>query len=352
MIKYFQVSLFRPRLFPSQQLTLRSHMAPLYAILSRHPLASRVQSLGDAVPTTFFQNRGNERMILLMRHVTKATLGAALVLSVASAEQPQVTIESRILQDKVHSFVTRITEGEVASFADPLVVWRKPVCPLVAGLPVEQGHLVFDRLTAVMNRVGTPLGVTGCRPNFFVVATAEPESVLNGVWNRRFKAFGNASPTLIKRFIETPRPVRIWYSTEPTSADGGPIGTTIPASNLTGSQFDGVPTYSHDGNGLRHNFVVTHSLSAVVAVIDLTMVAGLDWGRVTDYVAMAGLIQIDLDANLDATPSILRLFTTPGNPAGLTDWDVAFLKGVNRTDPVSFHQRWAISQQMVEDLSH
>jgi hypothetical protein len=35
----------------------------------------------------------------------------------------------------------------------------------------------------------------------------------------------------------------------------------------------------------------------------------------------------------------------------LSDWDIAFLKGVYHTDPVSVHQRWAISQQMVQDLS-
>src|SRR5207253_5039834 len=121
---------------------------------------------------------------------------------------------------------------------------------------------------------------------------------------------------------------------------------------LTGSQFDGLPTYEHDGNGLRAEFVSTQSLLAVVAVIDLTQVGGLDWGRVTDYVAMAGLAQIDLDAKLGETQTILRLFSTPDAPAGLTDWDVAFLKGVNRTDPVSRHQRWHISQEMVEDLSH
>src|SRR4051794_28962902 len=186
----------------------------------------------------------------------------------APATQSQVTIESPVLQDKVHSFVAGISEGEVASFDDPLVVWRKPVCPLVVGLPPEQGQYVFDRFTATLTRVRTTLGATGCRPNFFVVATTKPESVLNGVWNRRFKVFGDASPTLIKRFIETPRPVRIWYKTVPTAADGSPIGTTILASNLTGSQFDGLPTYEHDGNGLRAEFQSTKSLLAVVAVID------------------------------------------------------------------------------------
>jgi len=219
-------------------------------------------------------------------------------------------------------------------------------------LPQEQGQFVFDRLTAALTRVGTALGATGCRPNFFVVATTKPESVLNGVWNRRFKVFGDASPTLIKRFIDTPRPVRIWYKIVPTKADGSPIGTTIQASNLTGSQFDGVPTYEHDGNGLRAEFVSTNSLLAVIAVIDLTKVGGLDWRQVTDYVVMAGVAQIDLDAELGETHSILRLFSSPDAPAGLTDWDVAFLKGVNRTDPVSRHQRWHISQEMVEDLSH
>jgi hypothetical protein len=286
-----------------------------------------------------------------------ATIVATMLLNVASADQPdaakasaspQVTIEARALQSKVHTYIANLTEAEVSSFDDPLEVWRKPVCPLVAGLPATEGQYVFDRLTAVLNRVGVPMGATGCHPNFFVVATTQPESVLNGVWNRRYKVFGDVSPTLVKQFIATPRPVRVWYKTIPASADCSPVGSYVLSSNLVGTQFDGLPTFDHDGNDLRGSFVAVHDLLAVVAVIDLTKVGGLDWGQVTDYVAMTGLAHIDVDANVGDAPTILHLFDTP---AGLSDWDIAFLKGVYHTDPVSVHQRWAISQQMVQDLS-
>lgn len=265
---------------------------------------------------------------------------------------PQVTVEARVLRRKVHSFVSKITAGSGSTFDDPVQLWRRPICPLVAGLPREAGESVFSHLTAVLTLVGATRGGTGCRPNFFVVATSEPEAVLQGVWDRNSRAFGGASPTLVRQFIAKPRPVRIWYNTIPSSAEGAPVTYTVSFSNLTGSQFDGIPTFYHDGNGLRQRFSVVRDMLAVVAIVDLTKVAGLDWAQLTDYIAMAGLANVDLDANVGDTPSILHLFATPADsaPKGLSDWDVALLQGLYHTDALSRHQRMAVTRQMVQDL--
>jgi hypothetical protein len=265
---------------------------------------------------------------------------------------PQVTVEARVLKSRVHSFVAKITEGSFASFDDPVQLWRRPICPLVAGLPREEGEYIFEHLTAVLTLVGATRGRTGCHPNFFVVATSEPESVLNGVWDHNPHAFGGASPTLVEQFIAKPRPVRLWYNTIPASAEGSPVTYTVGFSNLVGSQFDGIPTFYHDGNGLRQRFAVVRDMLAVVAIVDLTRVAGLDWAQVTDYIAMAGLANVDLDANVGDTPTILHLFATPADsaPKSLSDWDVALLQGLYHSDATSRHQRMAVTQQMVQDL--
>jgi hypothetical protein len=173
------------------------------------------------------------------------------------------------------------------------------------------------------------------------------------VWDRNWHVFGDASPTLVKKFIDTPRPVRIWYNDIRAGKDGSPGTTSIVAtSNLINSPFDGLPTFTHDGNGLRAEHVMVLDMLAVVAVVDITKVAGIDWGQVTDYIAMAGLTKVDLDADVGDTPSILHLFTASADssPKGLSDWDQAFLRGLYHSNVFARHQRKIVSHRMVQDL--
>jgi hypothetical protein len=295
------------------------------------------------------------------RAVACATSVATLLLLAASAVAgdqsavPQVTVETRALEQRVHTYISNVTGVPFWSIDDPVQLWRRPICPLVAGLPREEGEFIFDRLAALLTSIGAPRGLTGCHPNFFIIVTPEPESVLNGAWDRNWHMFGSASPTLVKRFIATPRPVRIWYNDIPSSADHTPATASIVStSNLAGTSFGGLPTFDHDGNGLRAEFIAVHDMLAVVAIVDITKVAGLDWKQVTDYIAMAGLTKIDLDAHVGETPSILQLFSASADsrPGGLSDWDKAFLQGLYHSEVISRHQRMAVSKRMVEDLVH
>jgi hypothetical protein len=145
--------------------------------------------------------------------------------------------------------------------------------------------------------------------------------------------------------------VRIWYNDVAASADGSPLTTSMPTASS--AQLDGVPTYSSDGNGLRAQFRAVRDMLAVVAIVDVTKVAGFDWAQVTDYIAMAGLTKIDLDGGSGDTPSILRLFNAPpdSRPQSLSEWDRAFLQGLYHTDARSRHQRTAVSHVMVQHLT-
>jgi hypothetical protein len=267
---------------------------------------------------------------------------------------PQVTVEARALEKRVHTFISNVTAVPYWSIDDPVQLWRRPICPLVAGLPRKEGEFIFDRLATVLTSIGAARGGPGCHPNFFIIVTAEPEAGLNEMWDRNWHVFGDASPTLVKRFIARPRPVRIWYNDILAGADQTP-GTTsiVSTSNLASSPFDTLPTFEHDGNGLRARFAVLRDMLAVVAIVDSTKVAGLDWGQVTDYVAMTGLTKVDLDADVGNTPTILHLFTTSpeSRPRGLSDWDKAFLKELYHSDVISRHQRKVVSQQMIQDLT-
>ncbi len=78
-------------------------------------------------------------------------------------------------------------------------------------------------------------------------------------------------------------------------------------------------------------------------------------GQVADYVALAALADVDLDARTGDAPSILRLFDAPAPgaaaPEGLTDWDRAFLKALYHTPQNSRLQRGEIAGHMLRDIA-
>jgi hypothetical protein len=245
----------------------------------------------------------------------------------APAVQPEVTIQAqRELPHRLRNFVRQIS-GPVTlqDDGDSMQLWRRPVCPLVGGLPQKDGQFVFDRLTDTLTSLGIVMGSVGCRPNFFILATTA--------------------------YVDTPRPVRIWYNAELRSADGGGDQQLTQGVN---TQFQGTPTYFAYPVSPRTEFAVVRELASVIAVIDLTRMGGMDWRQVTDYVAMHGLTNVRTDADVGDAPSILRLFSEP--PAdrlmALSDWDRAFVRAAYQTDRKSRRQRLRVWQIMVRDLKH
>ncbi len=273
------------------------------------------------------------------------------------ASLAQVTVEGHILEVKARRFVMDVTAAS-GFFMDAAVQqWRRPVCPLVAGLPQPEGQIVFDHLDTVLASIGVPRGKVGCHPNFFFIVTNEPESVIRGAWKRNWRLFGDASPTLVEKFIRTSRPVRVWYNNLLAGEDGPAVAAaSVPALAsdplFAQSQFADLPTVEGDGNQLRARFTVLNDLLAVIAIIDPTEIQGFNWTQIVDYVAMTGLTRIAPDVKVGETPSILRLFTadTGSRPAGLSDWDRSFLKDLYGTDPAWRGQRLQVSHLMVRDL--
>ena len=98
---------------------------------------------------------------------------------------------------------------------------------------------------------------------------------------------------------------------------------------------------------------MVRELAGVIAVIDLTRMAGLDWRQVSDYVALMGLTRVRADAEFGNVPTILRLFSAPASDRlmALSDWDRAFVRAVYRTNPISRRQRLDMVRSMAGDLA-
>jgi len=270
--------------------------------------------------------------------------------------------------------------------------WHNEVCPLVSGLPAQEGEFILGRLSEIARDANIPLGKEKCRPNFYILLNPQPAALLRLMDKRNHPyTFGQASPGLVDQFISTARPVRVWYHTVALSQDGlpmkalsfpnwedlpspnndlaklhqlggaggcntcseksGPVVGTPGIADFTGipSQASGTNQHAYDTH-LSYN--VIWSLYRVFVIIDMTKLQGLSREQVADYAAMVGFAELTGAIPPEDDPTILRLFETPPHAAasGLTDWDQAFLKSLYRVEQTSKLQRSQIAESMVRQI--
>jgi hypothetical protein len=129
----------------------------------------------------------------------------------------QITVRARReLEHRVQHFVSNVTGSLVSDFAVQL--WHDPLCPAIVGVSRSTGELMLAHMERTMRPLGVPLGKTGCRPNFLLVVTSQPEVLLKAMRTRWPRVFDNPSAgashagagTDVQSFIDTARPVRIW----------------------------------------------------------------------------------------------------------------------------------------------
>jgi|SRR5580658_3963904 hypothetical protein len=274
----------------------------------------------------------------------------------ASGPLQEVTVIARRLklESKITNFVYGITTLENY---EGLARWTKPLCPLVTGLTQQQGEFVLERVSEIARTAGAPLAGEQCRPNLFVFVTNQPKELLQAMESRYFAvAFGNARPSEVEDFINTPHAVRVWHSPYWTPVVGTPLAHGLPPSaQLLGGGLAGAPTYTNAGAMGASRLVAqgVWTFGNVYVIVDATQLHGVSQGQFADYIAMVSLAQIKPAAHLGDTQSILRLFagTPQAAPAGMSAWDSAFLKALYQTAHDSKIQRSLITHSMANDLS-
>jgi hypothetical protein len=254
----------------------------------------------------------------------------------AAAEEERVTLEHR-----VDAFVRAITRNAGPSDGDSPVRWNTPICLLVVGLAADDSRIVADHLSQISSSAGAPLVRAPCRPNFVVVATPEPNAVLKEWYARDKRLFGDATSAQIHQFLETSqsRPVRVWYNIDWGRKSGTRNGHFVPSNaRAESSAFVGNPVFD---------------FRSIFAIIDTHRTEQTTLDQLADYVAMTGLTNIDLDADLGDAPSILRLFApvTERQPRGLSRWDTAFLKALYQSDQTSRARRFDIEERVMHDIA-
>jgi hypothetical protein len=293
--------------------------------------------------------------------------------SSAAGQRPEVIIKGqRELATRISAFVNQLTDFDISDPARGMARWQERVCPLVSGLPRQQGEYILTRVSEIAQAAGAPLGGRWCRPNLFILVSEHPQEDLQDLEKRhRSEVFGGALPNLIEQFIAAPRPVRTWYDTVEKTADGLPMVEMsypgISTQNAANIPYRGEVTYPVGQSGDEApNFTsnpwsqashltlnVVWAIYRAFVIVDPTRFKGVSLGQLADYVAMSGLAQVALNARLGDAPSILTLFdeVPQAANAGLTDWDRAFLKAVYSSEQKSILQRSEIARGMVRAMS-
>jgi hypothetical protein len=270
-----------------------------------------------------------------------------------------ITVEAKrerdVIERQVKTFVSAIA---VVPFEESLARWRTPICPLVAGLPPDHGEFILTRVSQIARAAGAPLAPEHCRANLYIVVTADPSALLKAWSTRETRMFGDAGFMKIRGFVNATSPIRVWYNADLDAADGVPLTADSAAlsqsGNSAGSQsaFAGIPNNTHaSGFRLAHDEV--RDLSSVIVMVDSRGARGISFGQLADYVALAGLAQLRLGANVGTAPTILHLFTDSGNSAspGLSPWDEAFLKALYHTEQSDKMQLSEIKLSILQDVA-
>jgi hypothetical protein len=254
----------------------------------------------------------------------------------AVAEEDGATLERR-----VGAFIRAITRNAGISDGYSPVRWNTPICLLAAGLAAEDRRIVADHLSQISSAVGAPLARSPCRPNLIIIATSEPDDVLKEWYAKDKRLFGDAPSAQIRQFLGSSqsRPVRVWYNIDWGRKAGTRNGHFVPSNARAESS-------AFVGNSVS-------DFLSVFAIIDTRRTEHTALDRLADYVAMAGLTNVDLDADLGNAPSILGLFApfTERQPPGLSRWDTAFLKALYQADQTSRARRFDIEERVMHDLS-
>jgi hypothetical protein len=274
--------------------------------------------------------------------VCLAILGIVSI-SICAIDARAETIEAQqaILKERVQTFVRTITRNTGFSDDESPTRWNTPICFLAAGWGADDLSSVLTRLAQISAAAGAPLAGKACTPNFVVVSTAEPDQVIEAWYAKNRQLFGNASPLQIRHFLESSRsrPVRIWRNIDVGRVATTRFGHFVPSN----SRADPSPFAGNSAFGFL----------SVFEIIDASRTAGIDLHQLTDYVAMMGLSNINIDVDIGDAPSILQLFSPARSfDLGLSNWDTAYLTALYQTDQSSRSQRFEIAQRVAEAVTH
>jgi hypothetical protein len=288
---------------------------------------------------------GNQLGPQMASNKATASLPRPIAATKPDEEVDAITVEvarnrEKSLRRQVRNYVSMIT---AAPHGEYLARWTRdaPLCPLVAGLPNDDGEFVLDRLLQIAASSGVPMAPEYCAPNLRVTVTSQPEDLLK-TWIKRdpwmFDSQIDEGGRKIRDFLHASTPVRSWYNVA--------FKGFRPFEYIPGTPVALLPGTMGSGVGVHRD------LWSVIVVVDARPAQQVSFDQLAAYIAMVGLAQIRTDAKLDDAPTILQLFSDSKKaPPGLSPWDRAYLKGLYSTERSDVTQQLAIASSMAQEIA-
>lgn len=260
-----------------------------------------------------------------------------------ATEVEEVVVVGERLQTTAQTFVRALAAPPPGRKA---ARWDEPLCVGVIGMRPDLAQLMVDRITAVALELGVPASRPGCRPDVFVVATADGDATARELVRssprdyRPGTAGAERGAAALEVFQSSGRPIRWWHVSLAVNADTGQ-----PIQRLPGQQpFVAPRERTRPADFGTYATIVSPSLirdetrdvlARVVIVLESSALDRASFGQISDYIAMVALAQIDPEAAPEV-PSILNLFRdAPAAEPGLSAWDRAYLSALYRTDQMA-----------------
>lgn len=267
-------------------------------------------------------------------------VGPALAQSVPPpAAQTEVSVDevqqvedievvgARDVRQRAEAFVAEV--GAAPGLAR-LARWDRSLCVGVAAMEKDKAQYLIDRVSRIGGSLGLQLDSPGCRANVMIVATTTAKVLATNMVqsdpNGFQPAFGNSDmgALALQRFQSTDAPVRWWHVSLPVSADTGALAIRMKGD-------DEPPTISST-NASRLRAATRDDLARVYIIVDTTRLGNVTFDALCDYIAMIALAQINDQATPDGFDTVLNLFRGGAPDAGLTTWDMGYLKALYRAD--------------------
>ena len=281
----------------------------------------------------------------------------SLANSASADSMDTITVQAQRDKAKLEREVNKFVSSTIVqprNYDESLWRWKDQVCPLVAGLNKEQGEFVLGRLSEIAKTAGAPLGAETCKANLYVIVTSAPELLLKQWWRRDVDLFdGEAGPT-VRRFLETPRPIRVWYSAGTVGADGQFFIGLLDATSERAKPSGHVTVVRISPQAAtRLKLTATRNISSVIVVVDSTKIGDINFGQLADYIGLVGLAQINFEKQPGDAPTILRLFESSGEsrPSEMSAWDKALLHALYSTSQTDVMQIAQMQSAALKDIA-
>lgn len=289
-------------------------------------------------------------------------LAFGLIASAASAQPPSdqqvVVLGQRQTEAAIRAIVSQMATSP--HYVHQLSHWDNTLCPGIAGLKPHYAQGVLDRIAYRAEGVRLNVGGPGCRANTLIIVTMDPDNVARDLAKHHPRALGVIAETgrasmgrrALAAFVNSDAPVRWWHVNQAVSRDGEPI-------HVEQRRPDTFPVVAISGGNTRLARTTHQDTARVFVIVDAQQLQGVSFEALADYLAMVSLAQLSPDADMSSIDTILNMFSarTTGAPApaAMTDWDIAYLRGLydtTRDARNAEQQESEIAHSMASSLQH